>query len=220
MHEAGVYEYRHPLDDSGAYKLELANLKDQIKTTGRGNGTMTSSTTWQVNNSAAQGRKMVRDISKSMLRASNAEADNLVRGMKPYKLDSAIDRLDKVRATIGCLGAAMDIEILFHYHRLRIRELELTADYMQILAEEKERAQEEIGRERKCLVEERDHHQNAIALVRESGNFDGVARLESELADLERAISDVDYRSADVRAGYVYVISNGGSFGPSMARSA
>jgi Domain of unknown function (DUF4041) len=43
---------------------------------------------------------MVRETSKLMLRAYNAEADNLVRGMKPYKLDSAIDRLTKAAATI------------------------------------------------------------------------------------------------------------------------
>jgi hypothetical protein len=45
-----------------------------------------------------------------MLRAYNAEADNLVRGLKPYKLDSAISRLDKVAATIVKLGATMNIQ--------------------------------------------------------------------------------------------------------------
>ena len=34
---------------------------------------------WQVNGSASDGRKMVRDFSKLMLRAYNAEADNLSR---------------------------------------------------------------------------------------------------------------------------------------------
>lgn len=231
LQEVGVYEYRHPLDDSVAYKSELAKLKDQIKTDARTRDAVTSTTTWRVNDSVAQGRKMVRDISKLMLRAYNAEADNLVRAMKPYKLDSAIDRLDKVRLTIGRLGVAMDIEISYGYHRLRIRELELTADYLQILAEEKERAkeerarlreerkaQEELERERKRLIKERDHHQNALDALRERGDADGAARLEAELADLDRAISDVDYRAANVRAGYVYVISNVGSFGPSMVK--
>src|SRR5699024_2509082 len=125
--------YRHPLDDSVAYKSELANLKDRLKTQARTRDAVTSTTSWTVNNSAAQGRKMVRDISKLMLRAYNAEADNLVRSMKPYKLDSAIDRLNKVQATIGRLGVAMDIEISLGYHQLRIKELELTADYLQIL---------------------------------------------------------------------------------------
>ncbi len=66
---------------------------------------------------------MVRDFSKLMLHAYNAEADNLVRGMKPYKLDSAIDRLTKVATTIVRLGRTMDIQISQQYHDLRVREL-------------------------------------------------------------------------------------------------
>ena len=40
-----------------------------------------------------------------------------------------------------------------------------------------------------------------------------MARLEKQLEDVERALEDVDYRAANIRAGYVYVISNIGSFG-------
>ena len=39
----------------------------------------------------------------------------------------------------------MDIRISPAYHELRIRELELTADYRQKLAEEKEHEREENG---------------------------------------------------------------------------
>ena len=39
---------------------------------------------------------MVREYSKLMLRAYNAEADNLVRALKPYKLATSVDRLEKV----------------------------------------------------------------------------------------------------------------------------
>jgi hypothetical protein len=53
-----------------------------------------------------------------------------------------------------------------------------------------------------------------------------VLQLESRQADLEReitddvmrAIEDVDYRAANIRAGYVYVISNTGSFGEKMVK--
>ena len=37
--------------------------------------------------------------------------------------------------------------------------------------------------------------------------------LESELSEIDKAKKDVDYREANQRAGYVYVISNIGSFG-------
>ncbi len=35
---------------------------------------------------------------------------------------------------------------------------------------------------------------------------------------MERAITDIDYRAANVRAGYVYVISNIGAFGDRMVK--
>ena len=35
---------------------------------------------------------------------------------------------------------------------------------------------------------------------------------------MQRAIEDVDYRAANIRAGYVYVISNIGSFGETMVK--
>ncbi len=47
---------------------------------------------------------MVREFSKLMLRAYNNEADNAVRSMKPYTLESSMARLQKARETIIRLG--------------------------------------------------------------------------------------------------------------------
>src|SRR4051812_43158176 len=101
-------------------------------------GAALATTDWAVNGSASEGRAMVRDFSKIMLRAFNAEADNLVRGLKPYKLDSALDRLRKVAKVIERLGKTMKIRISPRYYEVRVRELELTADYLQKEAETKE----------------------------------------------------------------------------------
>ena len=174
---------------------------------------------------------MVRDFSKLMLRAYNAEADNLVRGLKPYKVDSAIERLTKVAATIAKLGKTMDIRISEPYHRLRTTELELTADYAAQVAEAKERereererlkeerrAQQELQRERDRLEKERQHYANAMAALLDQGEQDAAARMAGEIKDLEKAIEDVDYRAANIRAGYVYVISNLGSFGDRIVK--
>jgi len=174
---------------------------------------------------------MVRDFSKLMLRAYNAEADNLVRGLKPYKLESAVERLGKVVTTIARLGKTMDIRINDTYHRLRIQELQLTADYVHKVAEERERereekarlreerkVQQEIERERARLDKERAHYLNALAALQAKGDTDGVDQLQERLAQIDTAIQDVDYRAANMRAGYVYVISNVGAFGESMIK--
>jgi hypothetical protein len=61
-----------------AYKSQLDHLKDAIKTLVRRDSAILSTTSWTVNGSTTEGRKMVRDFSKLMLRAYNAEADNTV----------------------------------------------------------------------------------------------------------------------------------------------
>jgi hypothetical protein len=232
LQEAGVYRYRHPLSDSVAYKAELERLRDRIKTmTRKDGGAVLATTHWTVNGSVREGRTMVRDFSKLLLRAYNAEADNVVRGLKPYKLDSAIDRLTKVTSTIEKLGRTMDIRIAADYHALRILELELTADYVDKVAQEKEhereererlreerRAQQEMEREKARLEKERKHYETALEALMSSGDEEGATRMRARLADVDRAIEDVDYRAANIRAGYVYVISNIGSFGEKMVK--
>lgn len=232
LQEVGVYRYRHPLDDSVAYRAELARIQDQIKAmVKQDGGAITASTTWQVNGSVAQGRKMVNDISKLMLRAYNAEADNLVRGMKPYKLDTAKERLDKVATTIAKLGASMSIAVSVPYHRVRLRELELTADYLEKVAEEKEREREErerlreerkveqeIERERQRLRKEEQHFRQAIAQLVAKGDVDGAARLQVQLEGVIGEIEAVDFRARTLTAGHVYAISNIGSFGEGVLK--
>ncbi len=84
-----------------------------------------------------------------MLRAYNADADNCVRTVKPHTLASVRQRLDKTRATIAKLGRTMSIAIAEHSHRLRLYEIELTADYLAKVEAERElvRAQKEAAGE-------------------------------------------------------------------------
>jgi hypothetical protein len=232
MQTIGIYEYRHPLDSSAKYHDLIADVRQKIKSQAKTPGqAVTASTNWTVNDSLTQGRKMVKDFSQLMLRAYNNEADNAVRSMRPYKLDAAIKRLDTARRTIGRLGKTMNIEITDQYHYWRIRELEYTADYQEMLAREKDAAREEkqrlreeataqkeFQREKDRLVKERTHYENAIAKLREAGNDVDADEAQAKLEELKAAIEGVDYRAANIRAGYVYVISNVGAFGPDVVK--
>ncbi|WP_202806473.1 DUF4041 domain-containing protein [Kribbella catacumbae] len=232
LQEVGVYEYTHPLDDSVAYKAELARLQDQIKAMARKDGgAVSGSQQMTMNGSRPQGAKMVREFSKLLLRAYNNEADNLVRGMRPYKVSTSKDRLEKSKATIVKLGQSMDIEIGSHYHALRLKEMELTADFLEKLAREKEHEKEErarlreerqtqleLQRQREKLERERTHYVNALAALEAKGDVEAADRMRAEMGEIEKAIEDVDYRAANIRAGYVYVISNLGAFGERMVK--
>ncbi len=69
LQEVGIFDYRHPLSDSIAYQSELQGLKDQVKVmTRRDGGAIFAATDWTVNGSKVEGRRMVRETSKLMLR--------------------------------------------------------------------------------------------------------------------------------------------------------
>ncbi|WP_308013822.1 DUF4041 domain-containing protein [Streptantibioticus parmotrematis] len=231
LQEVGIYAYRHQLQDALAYRSRLESLQARIKTLAREGNAVLSAQHWTVNGSASAGRKMVRDFSKLMLRAYNAEADYAVRTMRPHRLDSLVDRLYKSRETIARLGATMNIRISDAYHDARVRELQLTADFLQKKEEEKEAqreirarereeaaAQRELEREREKLNKEMGHYQSALERLRLRGEDDAVAEMEAKLAEIEEALSSVEARAANVRAGYVYVISNVGAFGDRMVK--
>jgi hypothetical protein len=71
LQEAGVYQYRHPLEDALAYKAKLAGLRARIKDSVKAGTAVRGATNWTVNGSARDGAKMVREFSKLMLRAYN-----------------------------------------------------------------------------------------------------------------------------------------------------
>jgi hypothetical protein len=135
-----------------------------------------------------------------------------------------VKRLDASRSAIAKLGKLMEMRISDEYHALRIEEIQLTTDYLMKKEEEKEAARaerERLREERKVeaelaaarekLEKERNHLVTVISKLNATGSPD--PELERKLADVDNAIAQNDYRAANIRAGYVYVISNRGAFG-------
>lgn len=232
LQEVGVYDYHHMLEDSTAYKDRLDKLRAQIKQVAKADGgAVTSNPNWTVNGSQAQGRKMVREVSKLLLRAYNGEADVLVNKLRPYKVDAAIDRLEKSRAAVSKFGRTLGIEITYPYHQLRVEELRLTADYLAKKEAEKEAEREERERlreeakarrefeaEKARLIKERTHYDKALERARLSGDPAEIAAAEAKVNEINDAIHGIEDREANIRAGYVYVISNVGAFGPDVVK--
>jgi hypothetical protein len=96
---------------------------------------------------------------------------------------------------------------------------EKEAERERLAAEREERlAQQELEKERERLEKEHAHYSNVLGKLQAKGDEEGAERMQEKLADVQRAIDDVDYRSANKRAGYVYVISNIGAFGRNMVK--
>ncbi len=231
LQDVGVYRYRHRLDDVVAYKAALECLKDAIRTTAQPGVAVNGSPQWTVDGSIVKERAMVREVSKLMLRAYNADADHAVRTMRPYKLDSALARLDTTRSTITRLGKTMRIEISDHYHRLRRSELELTADYLSKVEQEKDRqralreqqredrkVEEEIARKQAQLDKERQRYTTALAQLEAGGDTAAAAQVRAQLTSVTAALAGLAQRRENLRLGHVYVISNVGAFGHRMVK--
>jgi hypothetical protein len=231
LQQVGIYEYHHPLENAEQYKQTLAALRQEVKDFVKRGAAILAADRFAYNNSLAQGRKMTADFSKLMLRAYNAEADNCVRSVRAGTVVSAKQRLDRSVESIAKLGKMMEMRVAPDYHELRLREIELTGDYQFKVQEEREAAREERERlreekraeaelqaERERLDKERNHYASALEVLEAQGKSEEADALRERLSAIAEAIAQNDYRIANIRAGYVYVISNIGAFGENVVK--
>lgn len=231
LQEVGIYRYHHPLESAVAYRERLDDLNRQVDELVKGGKAVLAADMFTYDGSLAKGRKMTADFSKLMLRAYNAEADNCVRSLRSGNAKTAIRRLDAAAASIEKLGSMMEMRVNPDFHALRVQEIELTADYQMKLQEEKERAREEreqlreqrkveqeLAAQREKLEKERAHYAAALAALGDESDPESGADMRRRLEEIDQAIEANDYRAANIRAGYVYVISNVGAFGPGVVK--
>lgn len=226
LEEMGLFNYEHPAQTSAQLQTQLEGVRADVKTMVKNKQAVHATSGFTFNNSKAQGDKFVRNMSTIMLRAYNAEAENGIKSTKAGNLAAARKRLDTVKDQIARQGSMISLSIDERYHKLRLKEQELASSHLQRLAAERaaererkaelreqKRVEAEIRAEKERLEKERAHYVNSISALQAKGDLDGAARLQEKLTDVDRAIEDVDYRAANIRAGYVYVISNVGSLG-------
>nr|DAQ35715.1 MAG TPA: helicase [Caudoviricetes sp.] len=233
----GLYKPQYDFCNSEEYKNRLEIIRQKQKDMIRADTAVTGSADWSVNGDKRKGQKMVNDMKKLLLRAFNGECDELVSKVKYNNFDSYKKRINTSYEAISKLGKIMSVSITPTYLKFKLDELTLAFEYAQKKQEEKEaqkalreqmreeaRLQKEIEEQRKKLEKEQNHYANAlerinVQLQSDPDNSDLIAKkqeLEAQALDIEKAIKDVDYREANKRAGYVYVISNIGAFGENV----
>jgi hypothetical protein len=231
LQEAGLYEYHHPLANADAYKDSIEQIRQEIRISIRSGSAIKANSRFAFDNSISKGSKFAQDISGLALNGFNQEVENTIRTLRAGTLDVAKKRILNSADKIAKFGKMMDLTINPDYLQLRIRELELVADYAAKLEEQKqlqreererlreeEKARRELEAQKQKLLKEKSHYQNAIAAMKERGSLAEEAVLESRLKEIEEAITLNDYRLSNVKAGYVYVISNEGAFGPGVLK--
>ena len=231
VQEFGLYDFEHPAEASARLGAELSAVRLAIRNCVTSKRATSALSNFTFNNSASKGTKFINEMSKMMLAAYNAEAENAIKTVRAGGLSTAQARVEKAADRVAKNGEMISLTITPEYHRLRSLELELAARHVTAVQAEKEaerahreelrdakRAEEELQREREKLDKEREHYVNALAALQARGDVTGAAELQARLVEIDKSIADVDYRVANVRAGYVYVISNIGSMGERIVK--
>lgn len=234
IQEFGLYRPHFDFANALDYKEKLTEIREVQRDLIRNCDAVTGTKDWIVKGDAHKGKKMISDTQKLLLRAFNVECDELVSKVKYSNFDASLERIHNSAKAISKLGEIMGISITPQYLKAKEKELRLAFEYQLKKQQEKEelkaaraeqREQAKIAKqleeERKKVEKEQTHYQTAYErlesqLAETPDNPDLLekkAKLEERLRDITKALTDIDYRQANMKAGYVYVISNIGSFG-------
>lgn len=235
----GLYTPKYDFASSELYKNRLSQIRDTQKVLIKNGQAVTGNANWTVNGSKSQGKKMVKDMQKLLLRAFNSECDELIDKVKYNTFDTALKRMRSSCEAISKLGKIMGVAITTQYFNAKYEELCLSLEYKKKKQDEKEeqkeirarmreeaKLQKEIEETRKKIAKEQSHYQNALSHIEQqietANEADRVELLKkkeqivNELSEIDKSMKDIDYRAANARAGYVYIISNVGSFGENV----
>ena len=236
LQEFGFFERQYSFSDSTKYKDKLDSLRMQQKSMVKNGTAGRIITPMLLDNSKSKGKAMQNQLIKAALRGFNGETDALLVKISVVNVDNKIKALRKVFEQLNKMYARNLIEITYPYLDLKIEELRLAAEYelqkqeeKELLREQREKEREdkklqaEIKAKRKQLEKDRDHFKNMVAkvteLLKEAKNDEvdelkrQLAEYQDKLSELDEIEEDIDYREGHATAGYVYVISNIGSFG-------
>ena len=236
MQSFGLYVPRYVFANATGYKDALASNRSMQKECIKNGTAATGNRNWTVDGDARKGAKMIADMQKLLIRAFNCECDDAIDHVKFNNIEAAEKRIQTAFSTISRLGSVCGVAITGTYRNLKLQELYLAYEYQiekqkekdrlkQLRAEERERAklEKEIAEARKKIEKEQKHYANALSKIVQQiacaapGDIRALeekkAEIQGQLSELEQSIAQIDYRVANQRAGYVYIISNVGAFG-------
>jgi len=235
-----LYKPQFSFQTSDEYKLKLDTLRESQKSLIKSGQATKANMNWTVNGSVAEGKKMVNDMIKLTLRSFNNECDYCVDNVKFNNIDPFKKRIETSFETLNKLGRVSQVTLSTEYKKLKLSELHLAFEYQRKKQEEKEeqrrlkeemREQEKLDREikvaRERIAKERKHFSKAIEEmkarlenVKDEKELQDINsklnELQMKYSDLEHEEKQIDYREQNAKAGYVYVISNIGSFGENV----
>ncbi|WP_170576340.1 DUF4041 domain-containing protein [Ruegeria atlantica] len=233
--ELGVYEPYFDFGDSEVYKKKINEIRARQKAMVSAKEATICPTDWTVEGSRAKGQTMINRQSRLTMRAFNNECEAAVANTRWNNVVAMEKRILNASKAISKENTSMNLHINEEYVALKIDELHLTHEYReQLKAEKDERAElARAEREEKKLLaearaaekEERKYQELLEKARKEAGGGETSEAMQMKIQELETALEQAHANSERARAiaemtksGYVYVISNVGSFGEDLVK--
>lgn len=227
----GLEDFAHPAESYGALQTSLRTLREQMKKAASNGSAVKPDIYTELPATAAKNKQLRNNMAKLVLRSFNVEAENIIKSVTAANIQSSADKLGRAADAIQKLTRPFEVEISRSYQEMKMKELELAGqveEARKLDREEKRELREamreqakveaELEAEKRRLEKELKHYESVLQKIEAVGDETRAAELQEEILRIEAGIADVDYRKANERAGYVYVISNIGSFGERMVK--
>lgn len=236
LQEFGFYRQRYDFESAVAFENRIDRIRAQQKAMLSEKLACICNTEWTVDGSQSEGKKMVNQQIKLMLRAFNGECDAAVAKVRYNNVVSLENRIRRSFEQISKLGETKRIYLSPEFCNLKFEELHLSHEYQQKKQEERElqreirdrmREEQKVAKEIEKACESADREQELKSRALEEARAElaqqegrQTARLELLVSKLENELSEAIDRKAKAiaraqltKSGHVYILSNIGTFG-------
>ncbi|MBS5799229.1 MAG: DUF4041 domain-containing protein [Clostridiales bacterium] len=238
--QVGVYRPVYNFEISEEYIIELKDIEKQESSMIQdGTALSVSVPDFLLNDKLSIQNQILNTASKLILRAFNNECDSIISKITVKNIENSRRRISASFDQINKLGEKFGIQITSEYTKLKIKEVQLTYEYEVKKQEEKEeqrlikeqmreeaKVAAEIKRLEKEALKEEELYQKALEKVRiqlEQATEEEKSALKSQIASLEENLKLAEEKmlraksmAEQTKSGFVYIISNIGSFGENI----
>ncbi|HDZ73068.1 MAG TPA: DUF4041 domain-containing protein [Aurantimonas coralicida] len=233
--ELGIYEPHFDFGDSEVYKRKIKEVRESQKDMVSAKNATICPTGWTVDGSRAKGQTMINRQTRLTMRAFNNECEAAIANTRWNNVTAMEKRILNAAKGINSANESMNLEINDDYVALRLNELYLTHEYREQLKFDKaeraelaraEREEKKLLADAEAAEREERRYQALLEKAREeAGAGEASTEMKKKIADLEAALEEAHSASERARAmaemtksGYVYIISNIGSFGQEIVK--
>lgn len=238
---SGLYPIALDFGSPDELKRQLEDVRKKLSDMVRNKTAAICTSKWTINGSSAEGTRATRHYIRIMLRTFNADGDACLDLVRWNNLEKCISRLQASFEYVNELGSTHATAIQPEYLQARLEQLQLMHKYREAVYQRKEsmraarqaaleerRAAKEIEDARRAAEAEEIRYTRALEKARLE--IDALAGSEREkmlrtIAALEKSLEQASLQKQRAismaqitKAGFVYVVSNIGSFGQDVLK--